>query len=334
MLQLSQVAELDCPLWQEFDVSKAANMYSQLAGVLAGFAFAAIMLLLSRQHRRESPSPANEATEHQEDTLFATALACAFLGLVASSALYAVLSAEVGCGLVQGRAASSMVLAGVAFAFSIYTLFFAAVQLVSAVSLGAHFRFIVSVVAPPIFILFVVASLPDLALASAAPPDVNISADRERFVPQWSDSGESFWNASKEASMWIPGAMLISCLAVWLVARLRRRAHKPHRLVSAGLTALPYASLCLVLYAVGRSLSGSHLRPTAYLGSTEAWILVGTCTAVVLVQSVFLSLHGELSSPGNERQPSAHVGSPVSRGGRVMAAVLVTAAVAWRTFKR
>ncbi|MDX1879256.1 hypothetical protein SBE55_15685 [Mycolicibacterium sp. 141076] len=330
MEQLVLAADPACSLWQQFDVSKAANMYSQLAGVLAGFAFAAIMLLLSRQHRREPPSGANEAAEHLEDTRFATALACAFLGLVASSALYAVLSAEVDCSLVQGRAASSMVLAGVAFAFSIYTLLFAAVQLVSAVSLGAHFRFVVSVVAPPIVILFVVASLPDLALASAKPPDANV----DLLIPQWSGGGESFWNATKSASTWIPLAMLVLCLVVWFLARSRRTAHKPRRLVPAGLTALPYGSLVLVVYAVGRSLSGSHLGPGAYLDPVEAWILVGVCTTVVAAQSLFLSLHGEsVPSPAQTRLPE-YPRPPVNRGDHVLATALVALAVAWRTRQR
>ena len=64
-----------CDLWLQFDFSQAAGNYSQLAGVLAGFAFLAIMLVLNRQHRRGGV--ADIAAEYQQDSRFITALASA-----------------------------------------------------------------------------------------------------------------------------------------------------------------------------------------------------------------------------------------------------------------
>jgi hypothetical protein len=63
------------------------------------------------------------------------------------------------------------VLAGVAFFFPVYTLLFGAVQVVSAAAMGAHLRFIVSVLTPPVVMAFIVASLDDLALSLANPPN-------------------------------------------------------------------------------------------------------------------------------------------------------------------
>jgi cbb3-type cytochrome oxidase subunit 3 len=62
-------------------------MESPGAGVLAGIAFLAIMLVVNRQHRRGSAGDA--AREYEQDNRFVTALACAFLGLVTAAALFA-----------------------------------------------------------------------------------------------------------------------------------------------------------------------------------------------------------------------------------------------------
>jgi hypothetical protein len=123
-------------LSQLFDYSKSAGYFSQLAGVLAGFAFLAITLLLNRQHRRGTNTDA--AQEHWQDSQIVTALGCALLGLVAAAAMYALLAGEQGWALTSGRGLSRFMLAAVAFVFSLYTAFFAAVQLVSAAALGAH----------------------------------------------------------------------------------------------------------------------------------------------------------------------------------------------------
>jgi hypothetical protein len=115
-----------CDLWLQFDFSQAAGNYSQLAGVLAGFAFLAIMLVLNRQHRRGGV--ADIAAEYQQDSRFITALASACVGLITAATLFSLLSGEQGCALISGRALSKEVLAGVAFHFSVYTLPFGAVH--------------------------------------------------------------------------------------------------------------------------------------------------------------------------------------------------------------
>jgi hypothetical protein len=43
-----------CVLWTGFDISIVARNYAQLAGVLAGFAFVVINLVLDRGYRRRA----------------------------------------------------------------------------------------------------------------------------------------------------------------------------------------------------------------------------------------------------------------------------------------
>jgi hypothetical protein len=303
-----------CDLWLQFDFSQSAGNYSQLSGVLAGFAFLAIMLVLSRQHRRGSASDA--AREYEQDNRFVTALACACLGLVTAAALFALLSGEEGCALISGRALSKEVLAGVAFFFSVYTLLFGAVQLVSAAALGAHFRFIVAVLTPPIVVAFIVASLDDLALSLANPPG-QPEAPHESLLPGWTDSSASLWKFAHSTLTWLIPSVLAICLAVWLAGFRWRRAGDIHGraasvlsgVVSKALIYLPYASLALVAYAVWRTAMLGRLEAGAHIGAGQAKVLVLVCTVVVVLQSASLSFaRGEDVAPEFEAQPSAEDG--------------------------
>jgi hypothetical protein len=292
-----------CELWLQFDFSQAAGNYSQLAGVLAGFAFLAIMLVLNRQHRRGGAS--DTASEYQQDNRFITALASACVGLITAATLFSLLSGEQGCALISGRALSKEVLAGVAFHFSVYTLLFGAVQLISAATLGAHFRFIVAVFAPPVVVAFIVASLNELALSLANPPE-RPTGPHEPLSPGWTDSSTSLWNFAHSVMTWLIPTVLALCLAMWLAGfRWRRATGTPGRVgaavtrvVTTALTYLPYASLALVAYAVWRTAMLGRLQAGAHIGAGQAKVLVLVCTVVVVLQSASLSF-----ARGDDRPP-------------------------------
>lgn len=292
-----------CELWLQFDFSQAASNYAQLAGVLAGFAFLAIMLVLNRQHRRGNES--DVALEYEQDTRFVTALACACVGLITAATLFSLLSGEEGCALISGRALSKEVLAGMAFHFSVYTLLFGAVQLLSAGALGAHIRFIVAVLAPPVVLAFIVASFDDLALSLANPPD-EPATPHQPLVPGWTDASAALWNFSHSVILWLIPTVVAACLAVWLAGYRWRRAADPPgragaavmRIVSAALVYLPYASLALVAYAVWRTAMLGRLQFGAHIGTDQAKALVLICTLVVVLQSATLSL-----ARGEDRRP-------------------------------
>jgi hypothetical protein len=75
----------DCPA--SFSIAGTAAPYSQLAGVLAGFAFLGITLILTRQGGGPSNRPSGESG-------ILLALLCAFIGLVVAAVEYAVLAGE------------------------------------------------------------------------------------------------------------------------------------------------------------------------------------------------------------------------------------------------
>lgn len=305
-----------CDRWMQFNFSELAGLLSQMSGVLAGFAFVAITIVLSREHRRDNDLPRKDAwdrsLEKHEDSAFISAAGCALVGLILTTALYATIAAQEGCVAVAGAQASAEVLAGVAFAFSVYTLLSSLVQLVSVAPVGAHLRFIVAVIAPPAVLLFVVASLGDLALSAADPPKTPMPTPPERppipghdtptiprgtLQPTWvSQADESFWEWSRLASWVIPTLVFCVCALVFAVVQWRRRGMEPPRReerfgwMFTARTFLPYASLVLVLYSIGRFLTFSTLGPASHIGAEEAWALVAFSVGVLVVQSAFLSL--------------------------------------------
>ena len=118
------------------------------------------------------------------------------------------------------------------FLFGLHAVF-GAVQVVSAAAMGALLRFIVAVVTPPVVVAFIVASLDDLALALANPPD-QPAKPQGPLLPGWADSSASLWNfAHSMLTSLIPTVFAI-CLSVWMAGfRWRRAGDSPGRIESA-----------------------------------------------------------------------------------------------------
>jgi hypothetical protein len=252
----------------------------QFAGVLAGFAFVVINLVLDRAYRRRSDAKSRAAREVEHETLTGVALMNAFLGLFLSAVQYSLLAGENGCALTGGRAASAELLGGVSFVASVYMLLYAVVQFVSgsAGTLAKHCVFIVAVLVPPIAVFFVEATLSDLALAQADPKT------HQPLQP--------LWDWANRLSVPIALVVVIVCGAVWHIGRKTRSSasssgHRAQRLR----TAFPYVTVVVVISVVIRSVTALPVRnPGAHLVSGEAWLWVVVCAVLMLIQSTALSL--------------------------------------------
>jgi hypothetical protein len=273
-----QIAD-SCVLWTGFDISIVARNYAQLAGVLAGFAFVVINLVLDRGYRRRGDGKSRAAHEAEHETLTGVALMNAFLGLFLSAIQYSLLAGENGCSLTGGRAASAELLGGISFVASVYMLLYAVVQFVSgsAETLAKHCVFIVAVLVPPIAVFFIEATISDLALALADP------TTRRPLQPLWDDANN--------ASVPIALAVLAVAAAVWFVGRKTRLSETPSAPgVQKLRTALPYVTVVVVISAVVRAVTALPVRnPAAHLAPGEAWSWVAVFAAVMLVQSAALS---------------------------------------------
>ena len=277
-----QIAD-SCVLWTGFDISIVARNYAQFAGVLAGFAFVVINLVLDRAYRRRSDGKSRAAREVEHETLTSVALMNAFLGLFLSAVQYSLLAGENGCALTGGRAASAELLGGVSFVASVYMLLYAVVQFVSgsAGTLAKHCVFIVAVLVPPIAVFFVEATLSDLALAQADPKT------HQPLQP--------LWDWANRLSVPIALVVVIVCGAVWHIGRKTRSSasssgssgHRAQRLR----TAFPYVTIVVVISVVIRSVTALPVRnPAAHLVSGEAWLWVVVFAVLMLIQSTALSL--------------------------------------------
>lgn len=113
----------------QFDVVQVAGYYSQLAGVLAGFAFTALVLLLT--------SRLGQSDKEESQPNFASAvqvLIVSFIGLVMSSLSYAILS---GLGGVRKTAAALELIGGLLFAVPGVLLVYAIILTLEAIGTSA-----------------------------------------------------------------------------------------------------------------------------------------------------------------------------------------------------
>jgi hypothetical protein len=111
-----------------FDITKASGYYSQMAGVLAGFAFAAIILLIQSQ-------PLGQPNQQQRANLQKVLISfiTAFLGLVITTFLYAVVSGE---EVMAPRAMTLGFVSSIAFSIAVLDLFYGVVWLFKAWDMG------------------------------------------------------------------------------------------------------------------------------------------------------------------------------------------------------
>ena len=286
-----------CVLWTGFDISIVARNYAQLAGVLAGFAFVVINLVLDRGYRRRGDGKTRAPHETEHETLTGVALMSAFLGLFLAAIQYSLLAGENGCSLTGGRAASAELLGAISFVASVYMLLYAVVQFVSgsAGTLAKHCVFIVAVLVPPIAVFFIEATLSDLALALSNP------STRQPLQPLWDDANN--------LSVPIALAVLTVGAAVWLAGRTRRVAETPSdpRVRRLG-TALPYITVVVVISAVVRAVTALPVRnPSAHLAAGESWVWVAVFAALLLVQSAALSLQTGVEVPYADVEQPDHV---------------------------
>jgi hypothetical protein len=289
-----------CVLWTGFDISIVARNYAQLAGVLAGFAFVVINLVLDRGYRRRGDGRSRGAIEVEHETLTGVALMNAFLGLFLSAIQYSLLAGENGCALTGGRASSAELLGGISFVASVYMLLYAVVQFVSgsAETLAKHCVFIVAVLVPPIGVFFIEATVSDLALALADPKS------RQPLEPLWSDA----------SNLGVPIALtvLVVCATIWWLGRGKRSSTaRSSARVQKFRTALPYITVVVVVADVVCALTALPVRnPAAHLAPVEAWLWVGVFAVLMLVQSAALSLQPGVEVPYVEpSQPSARTSS-------------------------
>lgn len=110
-----------------FDIGQTSALYAQLTGLLAGFAFTALVLVATRFLDQPPLDPAKKNALDQ----LTPVLLCAFIGLMASSLTYSVVT---GDAKNVGRATLEELIAGLGFSLSATLTLYALVLLLHVVT--------------------------------------------------------------------------------------------------------------------------------------------------------------------------------------------------------
>jgi hypothetical protein len=276
MLHAVQVISLpaDCP--ELISISAIAQNYGQLTGVLAGFAFTALVLLLS-----SGRAPGGRSRDQLTDGV-PLVLFIAFITLIINTIMYAVLAGDTD-EIARPRAASVEIVDGVSFSLSVLLLFQGIALLVRGAqldraTLGAA-RFITVAVTPSIAMYFVAAGTTDSESARAQLNGICKSS-----------------NAPLEGVALSVGILIL--LSLSLISRVQRIAE------NLGPTTMVAAPLTVLLTTIGGAVVSTDMgtRSPQFLFSLTAtsWWLRGTF-AVLLAVGLMLSLSG--SAPTGKSEP-------------------------------
>lgn len=265
-----------------FDVPATAGLYSQTCGVLAGFAFAAILLLLTADpHTRLSVS------DHEVDH-GVTAFVCAFFGLILSTVEYAVLAGE---PTNSGRATLEELFFGVGFGLSALLLLYGLLHLLG---ISGNFRgssgvtsAITGIFGPFVVMSFLVSGVGD------------VSAYRSGHEPATAHAVPCDWTMTPHLRFaW--GLFICAALYLLVIFGIRRRAEAPQsRFLAKRLNNLPHYVVAFdIAVAFGAAVIAA-IVPAAFV--TPLWlemIILVLGTGTILMFSSLIVLGGQAPGPG------------------------------------
>lgn len=267
-----------------FSIAPTAAAYSALAGVLAGFAFAAIILVIPGTFRRDNDnSGAGSAFPRAGDAHVLVSLLIAFIGLIISTLQYAQLAGEGRCAEILGRAADEEVLSGITLAFAILTLLYAIAQLLEHARVGAasnQFRTITAVVVPALALYLVGAAVVDASFSPWLLVDGTFHQESGGFVHE-----------ATILSYILPVVLFIGCALMWRIARwLDARVIYTVPLSVVGtkiwlLTFSPYLSLVLIISAAIGSATITDTEAGGQISHSTVVAAFGVCAFALFVQS-------------------------------------------------
>ncbi len=274
-----------------YHVNATAGAYSQTSGVFAGFAFFAIIYLLTT-NAPPLPDPPNrirafarrlaDKRKRSETDRALFALFCAAFGLAVTSLQYAILSGETGVGLLYGRSASEELMADISLSSAIFTLSYGLILLIEADSFGRTNRLvraIASIGGPPLATYFIAGTAIDIAVARWASRSGLTLCGSNHFY--------------SEINTWAtlaPIAVLACTASAWLVPRVlptsaRRTLWRETQRLS---NVPPVASLVMVFLAAAAGSTLNIYEPLSRWTEADVWIALVLASGLLTFQGVFI----------------------------------------------
>ena len=262
-----------------FDISHTAAELSQLAGVLAGFAFFAVIFVLTNHGNR----PPNEGGSARFDYAL-LALFCATFGLAITAVQYAMLAGEINIGLWYGRASSEEVMADISLSLSILILAAAMILLMPQFDRAEKaLRGLTAVVGPPMAVYFVAETCRELT--------VGIWASKAGRLLCGSNA------AYTQVQLWghtiAPLAVLLCAFSIWVVHRYLPLENKLKKVANRIHIAVPITALVVVIASVSVGVGFDVFQPKEHLGVTGIWIALGVTALITLLQAFEILFYSE-----------------------------------------
>lgn len=245
-----------------FDVASSAGWYSAVAGLLAGFAFVAVLL------------PLDHDTDDQDERQTAHAVVvfvCAFFSLLVLSLTYAILAGRTGGGSADGVAAHEQMVNGAAFGLSVLLLLFGLRAVLGAYGKNRH------VFDSARSLVLVVTSILGPAVLLALQFSNALDVERYRVG---ADPDASCQTMGMPAGVWLNLAITVTALLAVLALALAR-----HRLPrwEAAPELIAKTVLGLTIAFVGWSSIVVPLLPTTFVTSALLEHLAVALTAGLTV---------------------------------------------------
>ena len=262
-----------------FDVAATAGVLSQLAGVLAGFAFFAVIFILTTATSGARRIYGRELANYDEALL---TLFCATFGLAITAIQYAILAGERNPGLHYGRAASEELMADISLSLSIFLLVAGMLWLIMPVFSRTEgvMRLLVSVAGPPMAVYFVAETGREVAVGTWAGVSGLTLCGTNSFY-----TAVQLW-----AHLVAPLLVLGVALAFWVVPR-----HLPggvRRVLEAGAlrgrTAIPVGTLTAVVIAVALGVSFDEFHPHSHFAEVWVWVAISVAALITLAQAYLI----------------------------------------------
>lgn len=283
---------MTCLVNTSLNVSQPAVAYSALAGVLAGFAFLALIYVLT--DRAGADGRKLMLDERKEVDRVLIALTCGMFGILFSTLEYSILTGDANSALQHGQTSSEELMANISFATALMTLIYGVARLIrSSEFIGASrvIRLIASV------------AIPGSASTFFAGVIVEIAAESWMGSAAGVCGHNSFYTDANALGGWIaPVGVCSIALSFWALpyvipARYRER---PWIWVDKYGSVIPLLSLLAVFVAGAKGVAYNEYIPQEKLSETECWVTFGCGTGILLAQSALIRFSGERPGSVNE----------------------------------
>lgn len=258
-----------------FDTSSAATTLSQLAGVLSGFAFFAVIYVLTNAERRRLRPSLSATLDRALLTLF-----CATFSLAITAIQYAILSGDQHAGLLYGRAASEELLADISLSLSIFALVAGMLTLVALEDFGRTLRMVrglATIIGPPLAVYFIAETAREVS--------VGIWAQHSGLILC---GHNAFYSDIKTWGHVVAPLLTLACsLCVWFGPPLLRRHWSPARSsrTAAIIVAPSFITMLAVLTSVSVAVSLETFDPMSHLAPTSVWLALAATSVLTLFQA-------------------------------------------------